>query len=105
MVWTEGHVWRTVKPIITSEPMFSYKYALLDGENGEEQELLKWEKGVDRLCQCSLLEEQAGSSSTLKHIRLDDVWEKFKVKFTVFYPIDQPGDKLQVTTENTVEGP
>jgi hypothetical protein len=27
---------------------------------------------------------------------LDDEWEKFRVRFTVFYPIDQPGDKLQV---------
>jgi hypothetical protein len=36
MVWTEGHICRTVNPIVTSEPMFSYKYALLDGEHGEE---------------------------------------------------------------------
>jgi hypothetical protein len=35
MVWTEGHVWRTVNPLITSEPAFRYKYALLDGENEE----------------------------------------------------------------------
>jgi len=41
----------------------------------------------------------------MKHIAMDDEWEKFKVKFTVFYPIDQPGDKLQVSAENTIEGP
>lgn len=35
MVWTAGHVWKTVKPIITNEPAFRYKYALLDGENEE----------------------------------------------------------------------
>jgi len=50
MVWTEGHVWKTIKPIITSEPGFRYKYALLDGENDEEQTLKKWEKGIDRWC-------------------------------------------------------
>jgi len=36
MVWTPGHIWETVTPIITSTPMFKYKYALLDGENGKE---------------------------------------------------------------------
>ena len=50
MVWTEGHIWKTTEPIITSEPMFSYKYALLDGENDQAQELQQWERGVDRLC-------------------------------------------------------
>jgi hypothetical protein len=35
MIWTEGHIWKTVNPIVTSEPMFSYKYALLDGEHGK----------------------------------------------------------------------
>lgn len=36
MIWTEGHIWKTINPVITTEPMFSYKYALLDGENGTE---------------------------------------------------------------------
>jgi hypothetical protein len=37
----------------------------------------------------------------MKHVRLDDTWEQFKVRFTIFYPLTQPGDKLQVVTEQT----
>ena len=32
-------------------------------------------------------------------MQLDDTWEKFKVRFTIFYPITQQGDKLKVVTE------
>ena len=105
MVWTAGHVWKTVKPIITSEPAFRYKYALLDGENEESQSLNKWERGIDRWCQCGLLPADTGSTSALKKIHLDDEWEKFTVKFTVFHPIDTPNDRLQVQADDPVDGP
>ena len=94
MVWTPGHIWETVKPIVTSTPRFKYKYALLDGENGKEQELICWEKGIDRLAELALLPATGGyeSSSNLKHVHLDDEWEKFKVAFSVYYPTDSPYD-------------
>ncbi len=50
MVWTKGHVWKTINPIITREHGFEYKYALLEGENDEEQTLKAWEHGIDRWC-------------------------------------------------------
>jgi len=50
MVWTEGHIWKTVHPVVTTEPMFRYKYALLDGENDSDQTLQRWETGINRLC-------------------------------------------------------
>ena len=89
---------------MTSQPHFSYKFILLDGENGGEQSLIRWERGVDRLCECSLLPAQAGSTHNLRHIHMDDEWEKFKVRFTVFHPTDQPNDELLVQTENPLEG-
>jgi hypothetical protein len=32
--WTEGDIWKTTEPIVTSRPHFMYKYVLLDeGKN------------------------------------------------------------------------
>ena len=42
--WTEGHIWETEQPIYTSQPYFTYKYVLMQGE-----ELVKWEDGLDRI--------------------------------------------------------
>lgn len=105
MVWTEGHVWKTINPIITNEPAFRYKYALLDGENEDAQTLKGWERGIDRWCQCALLPAQAGSTGGLKKIQMDDDWEKFTVRFTVFHPIDTALDRMQVQAVSPVDGP
>ena len=104
MVWTEGHIWETVKPIVTTTQMFRYKYALLDGENGKAQELLHWEKGIDRVIECPLLPEQPGSTASLKHVHMNDEYEKFRVLFSVFYPTETRQDQLMVQTEHPVEG-
>jgi hypothetical protein len=31
--WTEGHVWVSEKPIVTENPVFKYKYLLLENGN------------------------------------------------------------------------
>ena len=48
--WTDGHVWQSSEPIVTSKPFFMYKYVLLDGK-----EQIAWEEGIDRIADLELI--------------------------------------------------
>lgn len=48
--WTEGHIWVTEDPIITSSTNFSYKYVMAEGG-----QLKNWETGVDRVADLAIL--------------------------------------------------
>ena len=50
MQWTEGHVWVTKNPLVTSKSYFSYKYVLF-----QESKVKRWEKGIDRIADLRLL--------------------------------------------------
>jgi hypothetical protein len=52
MHWTEGHIWVLDSPIQTLKPHFSYKYVLM-----EEEAIIKWENGIDRIADLELLPE------------------------------------------------
>ena len=44
LIWTEGHIWCSTKPIIVRESYFEYKYVLL-----EDDQVSGWEEGVNRI--------------------------------------------------------
>ena len=73
--WTEGHVWVSEKPIVTENPVFKYKYLLL--ENGEPKQ---WEASEDRVADLRLLVPQE------MNVELHDTWEKFRLELVLNYP-------------------
>lgn len=58
--WTEGHIWKSVEPIIVNKPYFQYKYVLL-----QEGEVSGWEEGVDRIADLDAL-PQVSNTLALK---------------------------------------
>ena len=84
MAWTVNHIWVSEKPIITNQPIFHYKYVLL--ENGMAK---KWESGVDRVADLRLLPEISYpiySENLAKQIELYDEWESYKINFSINLP-------------------
>ena len=102
--WTDGHIWRSVEPIIVRESYFEYKYVML-----EEDKVIAWEEGVNRIADLDALPEVTDkvalknmielipkefSTSKIKHCQFDDRWEEYIIRFTVFDPLYQPGDEM-----------
>jgi len=58
MRWTEGHVWVLDEAIQTQQPHFTYKYVLM-----EDDEILKWESGIDRIADLELLPDLTKKTS------------------------------------------
>lgn len=52
LIWTEGHIWRSGRPIIVRESYFEYKYVHLN-----EGEVVGWEEGVNRIADLDALPE------------------------------------------------
>lgn len=87
LVWTAGHIWVSKEPVVTNTPYFSYKYML----TGNEKQVIDQEKGIARVADISLLKNMTAKTSNIgngiKNVEINDVWEKFKVHFTVYHPI------------------
>ena len=49
--WTQGHIWVSEIPLLTSQSIFHYKYVLL----GVKKEVLNSEQGIHRIADLSLL--------------------------------------------------
>lgn len=116
MRWTDGHVWVLEEPLIVSVPYFSYKYMLLDDD---KQTMVKWEAGVDRIAELRLLPDvgparnaalltSAKSAAATKvvatnlvHVELHDEWESFLLRFSLFYPMDENREELQMECDRT----
>lgn len=107
--WTDGHIWESIVPLSTHSFYFQYKYALLD-KNGTE--LINWEKGVDRLADLEIMPDHSqvrntgmyhanalttselssinkeSTSSGIKQVHYNDVWEEYNMSFTIWHPIE-----------------
>lgn len=88
LVWTEGHIWVSEAPIITKSNKFFYKYVLLD-----EGKMVKWEMGIDRIADLSILPEKSKGKEA-RHYELNDVWQQFNVRFSVFDAFGDANDSL-----------
>jgi hypothetical protein len=85
-------VWVCKEPIIVANSRFFYKYVLLD-----EGKMTKWEMGIDRIADLSLLpvsHEHILRDSDFKVYELNDVWQQFNIRFSVFDPFGEPGDSI-----------
>ena len=108
MRWTEGHVWVLDEAIQTQQPHFTYKYVLM-----EDDEILKWESGIDRIADLELLPDLTKKTSDfvkkqqqmlvekvqhlenkihlvnqIKNVVINDEWETYSINFTVFQPFE-----------------
>jgi hypothetical protein len=72
--WTDGHVWVSEKPIVTENPVFKYKYLLLENEEPRQ-----WEASEDRVADLRLLPYD-------NIVELHDTWEQFMLELMVIGP-------------------
>ena len=89
--WTEGHYWVSVEPLYTNQPYFKYKYIQYSDGHIED--------GMDRLADVEVLPEiqksnQVGliRNGVYKIVQLNDIWESFKVNFSVYSPNEDLND-------------
>jgi hypothetical protein len=115
----EDDIWVLEKALVTNQFFFTFKFALYDKDGN----FLKFEKGIDRICDAELKEEAPSKyprefydvkslknhqtepiNEKVKRIEMDLDWENYKVMFSISYPIDDPNDcmTLIVGQEKTV---
>ena len=61
--------------------------------------MVKWERGIDRIADLSLLATSSPTQATLKdrslkYYQLNDIWQEFKIKFSVFDAFATKGDSV-----------
>lgn len=86
---------------MTNQYYFQYKYSILT-DNATKQ--VDWEKGVDRLADLELMPDMEDQEAALKGVQVlgnednskkvayHDVWEQYRMCFTVFHPEDDSKD-------------
>ena len=108
--WTEGDIWVSKEPLVTSNYFFHYKYAIVE-DNG----VIGWERGVDRVADLEIMpcmrngrlyncptelfydmEVQLHQSkpASNKILVLNECWEKLTVSFMVYHPSEDQHDEL-----------
>ena len=116
MQWTEGNVWISKEPLMTSSYYFSYKYATLD-ENCSQ--LIGWERGVDRIADLEVMPDyrstggvgnlnsqdlmyqsanqilsQKRGDFTMKQCHYNDEYESYQISFMVSHPKEDMSDEM-----------
>lgn len=128
--WTEGHIWQMTQPFVTSSPSFAYKYVLMDNEMTEMVKWESGIDRIAELPLLSELTEEerqrpivfptaadqtvakAGiyradesklpkTKLSIKYVELNDEWESYMIRYTVFYPMDDPEDTLTMECDRT----
>ena len=74
--------------MVTKSNKFFYKYVLLD-----EGKMVKWEMGIDRIADLSILPEKSKDRDA-RHYEMNDVWQQFSIRFSVFDPFGDANDSL-----------
>ena len=54
----QNGIWVLEQPIITTKPFFTFKFAIA---NKSTNEVISWERGIDRICDLELLPELSRS--------------------------------------------
>lgn len=81
MQWTDGHIWQAHATL--SAPTFSYKYVVIDNTGSI------WEKGINRQADINKMHTNT----------LDDLWEGFKIHFSMYCPVDTESRVLKIIGE------
>ena len=97
--WTEGHYWVSVQPLYTNRPYFKYKYIQYSDGHIED--------GMDRLADVEVLPEVNNAAraydinlrqnNLYKVVQLNDVWESFRVNFSVYAPMETHSDQMFIS--------
>lgn len=58
--WTDGHIWVSETPVVTSNPNFRYNYIMIDQKSGTKID--NDEKGIKRICDLAAIESHGGAS-------------------------------------------
>ena len=73
--WTEGDNW--VIDMTLRQPYFMYKYVVV---NYDTKEPIRWEEERNRIADLLLFEKG-------QKIIMNDMWEHYFVRFTIYYPL------------------
>jgi hypothetical protein len=85
--WTEGHIWVSERPVITSSQFFKYKYIMIDQRSKNRDDETNY-----RVADMDVMSGYQNSN----RINMEDEWETFKVRFTVFHPIIHANQQLRI---------
>jgi hypothetical protein len=83
MKWTTGHVWRLEIKFSGDTRHFEYKFVI--GEN----DLLQWETCHNRLF-------SRRHCDNYEDVHVDALWERFFVKFMIYYPLHNQEEYMQI---------
>jgi hypothetical protein len=61
--------------------------------------VLVWERGIDRIADLKILPY---TEAEYREVTLNDTWEQFKIRFTVFDAFYQAGDKISLVTTSAI---
>lgn len=91
LFWGDNHCWCTKEPVMVNDPFFEYKYALF----GVQGDLQFWENGINRIADLETLPfDESMNGTGTKHIFISDVWEEYKLRFTLYDPLYERGDQM-----------
>ena len=112
MKWTEGHVWVSEKPLITTQPFFRYSYLMMNLDSTTKID--NKETGVSRIADLASIGSHGdqyhgrnddtetigyylNSHGATKHIEIHDIWRCIKVKFTVLHSRLEDDQSIRIT--------
>lgn len=93
--WSEGHVWKASLNLSKDIEFFRYKFVCLS----DDGKFKRWEEGPDRTFYLKALEK----NSTEKY-KIDCIWEHFVITFSIYYPLTNDNEYMQIIGKPTALG-
>jgi hypothetical protein len=88
LTWTAGHVWVSDRPVITNSQFFKYKYIMVDQRSKVRDDETNY-----RVADLDVM----GGYQNSNRINMEDEWESFKIRFTVFHPIIHANQSIRIS--------
>ena len=79
--------------------------------DGTEQEIIRWEDGINRICDLELLSAYQDDTQDNQQLCLRDQFDRYTVNFTLYYPLKPNeymrinGDPVELGSWNKLTGP
>ena len=110
---TGNNNWESIEPLVTRSSFFHYKYACI-----KDNYVQYWERGIDRCADLEIAPDANKSADhmysaadrllandthiasvsdytgSIKHIVMEEKWERFLISFMVFHPTDDGFDEM-----------
>jgi len=88
LTWTAGHIWVSERPVITTSQFFKYKYIMIDQRSKARDDETNF-----RVADLDVM----GGYQNSNRINMEDEWESFKVRFTVFHPVIHANQQIRIS--------